>query len=431
MAISHTLETVQLANGARGLLVDTPGAPVAAYSIQFRSGSDELTRAYPFQVAHTLEHMVEAGPNDPKYPKKSDFVQEIQKNGAWRNAFTGEFGVSHVGDCTSDELLRILKLRLSAAENPKLNEKILKSESGNVLEEMRQRVSDYTRLANALSRKTLSDGAWQTSKEAMAEAASVTLEQVEAYYKNAYTINNLSFIVVADMKDVKDSVLELFGSSSLPAGQRLSGPATVPITNDMYCYEQRPALENLFTSFAMAIPRQLTAKEVAAMQIINNIFCNTWDSRILGKARDAGLCYSMRGYTEALKTQTIWAFDTPISYPNATEFFTLMSEALKDVSTNGANDLEIQKAKALLVGQSKKNGQTTQDLLYMYADDYFGLDILTTAQEKIDLLNSITSEDVSALVREFASTESRVFSGVGSVEEEEFSELYGSLVSNL
>jgi len=430
MAIPHTLEIIELPNGARGLLVNAPGADVISYSIHFRSGSDKATRAYPFQVAHTLEHIVEAGPNTSSYPKKSDYIQDLQKNGAWRNAFTSEFGITYIGDCISDELLRILTLRLSAIEDPKLSDDILSSESGNVMEEMRQRVADYARLAIALSRKTLSNGAWQTSKEAMADAQSVTLDDVSDYYKATHTADNMRFMVVGDIENLKDSIIKIFGASGLPNGQRLSGPAVPSAATDTYNYDERPSLENVFTNFAMAIPRQLKAKEIAAMRIINNLLCNSWDSRILGKAREAGLCYSMRGYVESLKTQTIWAFDTPIGPKNASRFFVLMSDAFNDITASGVTDLELRKAKSFLIGQSKKNGQTTQELLNMYSEEYFGLDTITTPQEKIDLIDSISNNDISVLVGEFILSKSRVFSGVGSIDEAEFKKQHDSLINN-
>jgi predicted Zn-dependent peptidase len=431
MAIPHTLEIVKLKNGSEGVFVNAPGAPVSAYSIQFRAGSDNTSRAYPFQIAHILEHIIEAGPDSPTFPRKSDYLHEVQKNGAWRNAYTGEFGINYIGDCTPDELMRILKLRLSATENPKLNENILKSESGNVQEEMRQRVADYTRLSNALSRKVLSNGAWQTSIEALTEAKNVTIESVKEYYRKTHTAGNLRFIIVGDIDNIKGPIVELFDQNSLADGPRLEGPVTIPARVETYSYEHRSGLENLFTNFALAIPRQLNPRQVAAMQLINNLLCNSWDSRILGKAREAGLCYSMRGYIEQLKTQTIWMFDTPIGPNNAREFFLLMSSALTDLSTKGPTNIELQKAKAFIVGQSKKNGQTTQELLNMYSEEYFGLDSLSSAKERIDCLESVSTEDVSILIKEFILSESKVFSGVGAIDEVEFEEQFNLLIKNL
>jgi len=428
MAIPHTVEQIELPNGIRGLLIDTPNTPVVSYSLKFRSGPDKATRAYPFQVGHTLEHIVEAGPDDPKYPHKAEYLQEIMKNGAWRNAFTGEFGICYMAECVSEEALRILKLRLQGIENPKLKKTILKSESGNVLEEMRQRVSDYGRLVTALSRKTLSDGNWQTSKEAMAEAESVTLEQVKDYYTATHTAENLQFVVSGDMTHLRDGIIETFSASRIQKGKRLTGPVTRPSAIVDYRYEKRESLENIFTNYALAIPRELTAKEVATMAIVNNILCNTWNSRILGKARAKGLCYSMSGYMDALaKTQSIWMLSTPIGQPNAKAFFTLMKDALKDVSENGVTDEELQAAKAILTGQLKKNGQTTFALLEMYADSYFSLDKIVSTDDQIEGLENVSSHDIAALVHEFTTSESRVFSGVGSVEEEEFKAIYDVL----
>jgi predicted Zn-dependent peptidase len=430
MAMHHTLETVRLSNGSEGLIINTPGATVAAYAIQFRAGSDKKTRAFPFQVAHTLEHVVEAGPDEPQFSKKSEYLQEIRKNGAWRNAYTGQFGISYVGDCTPDELLRILKLRISSIVKPKFNESILKSESGNVLEELRQRVTDYTRLSNALSRKVLTNGAWQTSKEAMDEVESVSLDDVVNYYEKTHTTNNLRFIIACDVGNLKDSILDLFGSISLPAGDRMTGPTHRSNEAVGYYYEKRLSLENLFTNFSISIPRQLDPKEVMTMQIIINLLCNSWDSRILGKARDAGLCYSMSGYIEESKTQTVLSFDTPIGPMNARKFFKLLSAGLKDLSEGNITTIELKNAKTFLNGQSKKKGQTTQELLDMYSEEYFSLDRVTNAKDRTDFIDSVSSEDISVLMNEFVVSDSKVFSGVGCIDENEFKQVYEDFTSD-
>jgi predicted Zn-dependent peptidase len=431
MAISHSIEKVTLSNGAKGLLVHVPAATVTAYALHFKSGPDKATRAYPFQIAHTLEHITEAGPDDPRFPKKAEYLQELQKNGAWRNAYTGEYGISYVGDCVPDELLRILSLRLRAAEKPKLTAGNLKSESGNVMEEMRQRVADYIRLATALSRKEISSGAWQTSKEAMADAASVTLEQVQKYHEATHTIDNFRFIVVGEVSASKEAIISLFENSALPSGNDLTGPAPTPADTKTYRYEHRASLENIFTNFAMAIPRKLSAQEEAAMEITINILCNTWDSRILGKARDAGLCYSMRGSIDMVSTQTIFAFDTPIGPDNAPEFFKLMSSALTDLAAKGPSADEVEKARTLLVGQQKKNGQTTLELLNMYSEDYFGLDQVVDSQERVQALESVTGKEITSLVKEFLHSSSQVFSGVGSIEESDFAAMYEKFSKDL
>lgn len=423
MPVPHILETVRLQNGARGLLINVPGSPVAAYSINFRSGANKETRAYPFQTAHILEHVVEAGPDTAKYPKKSNFLHEISMNGAWRNAHTGEFGIRYVGDCTPDELIRILRLRLRAIENPKFREDIVNSEIGNVLEENRQNVADHKRMLHTMSRNALSGGDWQTSKEAMSEALTVTLEDIRRYHEATHTTDNLTFTVAGDLPQIQDSIIALFSACQLPRGENLSGPMPIPIVVDTWNYEERSSLENLFTSLVTAIPRAITAREKAVMQIINHLLCNPWDSAILGRARENGLCYGMSGHIELTKTQSIWYLDTPISPNNAGPFFELMNASLHELATSTPATSDIEKAKNLLIGQLRKRGQTSQDLISIYAADFFGRDVVISTEERISLLESVVPEDITALVEEFLSSKSRAFSGVGSITEADFKAL--------
>ena len=431
MPIPHATKVVELPNGVKCLFINVPGSPVVCYSINFTSGPDESTRAFPFQVAHTLEHIVEAGPDDPVFPEKSVYLQEIQKNGAGRNALTGEYGISYLGDCTPDEIVRILKLRLSAIQNPKLHQSILTSESGNVLEEMKQRVADYPRLASALARKVLSDNQWQTSREAMDEASRVTLDNVKAYYANTHTTQNMNVAISGDIADSEDSIIALLETTLLQDGTRLYGPAIIPEQTDTHSFEHRPSLENLFTSLVMALPRKLSTAESAAMDLANNLLCNSWNSLILGKARDRGLCYSMGGHVDVSRTQSMWMLNTPVSPKNATAFFELMSEGLRHISKEGVEQQVLQQAKDLLIGRWRKHGQTSQELLSSYWGDFIAFDEVSSLDEYIDALQNTSNEDIIKLTNEFLSSGSRVFSGVGSISDSEFKLHYEVITERL
>jgi len=430
MTLLKTVEEIKLSNNAKCLFLNAPNTPVIAYAIQFRSGLDSKLAAYPYQTAHTLEHMVEAGPDNSEFKHKATYLQEIQKNGAWRNAFTGQFGISYVGDCIPEELIRILKLRISAIENPKLTEDNLKSEKGNVLEELKQRTADYSRLATALSRKELSNNNWLTSKEAIDEAATVDLNSVIDYYQKTHTTNNLRLVIAGDVSKYKELILNIVSKVKLPAGERLNGPALLPANGIGYKYEQNTSLEILYTNYSMAIVRQLGFKDIAVMKVVNYLLCNSWDSKILGKARQAGICYGMQGYTECLKNQTIWSFDTPVSPKNAAEFFSLMRQGLEELALGKVLAEELENAKNYLIGKSRKNGQTSLELLNIYADNFFGLDTISETMEEAKLLSEINIEDICKLVNEFLSSKSKIFSGVGSIGEESFKNIYQTKLQN-
>ena len=55
--MNHTVEEVRLKNGARGLLIDVPGATVMSMQFHFRAGNRYAKSKEIEQVAHIMEHM--------------------------------------------------------------------------------------------------------------------------------------------------------------------------------------------------------------------------------------------------------------------------------------------------------------------------------------------------------------------------------------
>ena len=55
--MKHTVEEVRLKNGARGLLIDVPGATVMSFQFQFRAGSRYVANKDIYETAHIMEHM--------------------------------------------------------------------------------------------------------------------------------------------------------------------------------------------------------------------------------------------------------------------------------------------------------------------------------------------------------------------------------------
>jgi predicted Zn-dependent peptidase len=83
--MKHTVEEIRLKNGARGLLIDVPGATVMTMQFQFRAGNRYAKSKDIEQVAHIMEHMA-FGAN-AKFKSEHEFESEFTKNGALRNAY--------------------------------------------------------------------------------------------------------------------------------------------------------------------------------------------------------------------------------------------------------------------------------------------------------------------------------------------------------
>ena len=55
--MKHSIEEVNLKNGARGLLIDAPGSSVMNIRVIFRAGNKFVKKPEIYEVAHLMEHM--------------------------------------------------------------------------------------------------------------------------------------------------------------------------------------------------------------------------------------------------------------------------------------------------------------------------------------------------------------------------------------
>jgi predicted Zn-dependent peptidase len=55
--VKHTVQEIELKNGARGLLIDVPGATVMSFQFHFRAGNRFARDKSVEQTAHIMEHM--------------------------------------------------------------------------------------------------------------------------------------------------------------------------------------------------------------------------------------------------------------------------------------------------------------------------------------------------------------------------------------
>ena len=55
--MKHSVEEITLKNGAKGLLIDIPGASVMSTRIQFRAGMMYAKNHYVYEIPHVVEHL--------------------------------------------------------------------------------------------------------------------------------------------------------------------------------------------------------------------------------------------------------------------------------------------------------------------------------------------------------------------------------------
>lgn len=124
--MKHTVEEVRLKNGARGLMIDIPGATVMSFQFQFRAGNRYVKSKDIYETAHIMEHMA-FGAN-ARFKDEHQFEAEFTKNGAYHNAYTSDLSMVYVADCADFEWERILDLQRVSICQPRFNAEELDAE---------------------------------------------------------------------------------------------------------------------------------------------------------------------------------------------------------------------------------------------------------------------------------------------------------------
>jgi predicted Zn-dependent peptidase len=132
--MKHSIEEVKLKSGARGILIDAPGAGVMNIRIIFRAGNKFVKKPEIYEVAHLMEHM--AFGRNAEYKDEQAYESEFTKNGAYHNAWTSDAFIVYEAECADFEWDRILSLQELAVAKPRFNEEELSSEKGNVRSEL-------------------------------------------------------------------------------------------------------------------------------------------------------------------------------------------------------------------------------------------------------------------------------------------------------
>ncbi len=106
MSLAHTVHEIALNSGARGLLIDVPGAGEMYMLFSFTLDGTNATNLDKLQAPHILEHLV---CNEPEpYATLEQFNQEFTKLGAYNNASTSDERIEYVYDSADMEWERIL-----------------------------------------------------------------------------------------------------------------------------------------------------------------------------------------------------------------------------------------------------------------------------------------------------------------------------------
>ncbi|MBR0488183.1 insulinase family protein [Candidatus Saccharibacteria bacterium] len=410
--MKHSVEEVQLKNGARGLLIDIPGATVMATRIEFRAGMLYAKNRDVYELPHLVEHLA-FGAN-AKYRNEQEFEAEFTKNGAYHNAWTSDVSVCYETECADFEWDRIMELQRVSICEPKFNEEELKSEKANVKSELTGYMNDYYRLLWPRVQQAVGEDVLDLSAR-RETIANIELKDIREHYRRTHTAKNMLFIIAGRVKGRKHKIIRELEAWPLKEGEKFEIPRPELHSSEAVSIRRKDA-SNITFGFSLVTPRHLEPGEAYALGCLNHILNGTMNSKIFGSARKRGLVYGMGSSLAVNAHNTYWDFDGEVNVENADELFGLIQEEMMRTLNGEVSEEDFEAARTYALGRFQMGAQTVGQIADYYAENYFVNESVVKYDSMPSIIKGIDRAKMIELAREFAGSGIRGFATVSSVE---------------
>jgi predicted Zn-dependent peptidase len=417
--MNHDVEEIKLKNGARGLLINVPGATTMSMLFHFRAGNRYAKSKDIEQVAHIMEHMA-FGANS-RFKSEQEFEFEFTKNGAYRNAYTSDLSMVYEADCADFEWDRILDLQRVAICHPKFNEAELEAEKGNVRSELTGYLNDHLRLLLPRVQQLLGEDIL-TYRQSLSTISNITLSDVRDHHRRTHTTQNMRFVIAGKLDGRRAEIRRQIEDFDLPEGERFEVP------HDELCKAnpsivRRKDATNLTFGLFMAVTRELSEEELDAMRYLNHILTGTMHSRIFGAARQKGLAYDVSSFTDIGYYNSGWDITGQVNHESADELFNIITRELKNVLDGKISDHEMEAAKSFALGRYQMGAQTVSQISSFYTGRYFADGFIKDYYKVPDMIKKVTKERMVKTAQSFFEEDKWVLAAVSSGDRTEIVDL--------
>lgn len=408
--MKHTVNELILKNGARGLVIDVPGAQVMSTQFHFRAGNRFVRDKAIHETAHIMEHMA-FGANK-RCKDAQDYEAEFTKNGAYHNAFTSDTSMVYEAECAKFEWDRVLDLQRTAITEPLFLEDEFVSERGNVKSELTGYLNSpdrllWPRMAQELGEDSL------TFPERLAVLNDIKLADIKEHYKRTHTAGNMRFVVAGDFSREQGKLYDLLNAWELPEGERLPIPVDELHSAGAFLIRRKDA-PNLTFGFSVNVSRRLSDEEDNAMDFLNHILTGTLRSRILGRARKKGVVYSMFSDTSTFEHNSSWDFGAQANIDTVDQLIDIMVEEVAAVLAGKLDDSEVEAAKSYALGRHQMGAQTVGRINNWYAGRYFFDGKIEDFMKQPETINAVTKEQIIDIARQFFEANCWTFGAYGN-----------------
>ncbi len=404
---NHAVHEFTLANGMKLIVKEDHRAPVVVSQIWYKVGAS-YEHIGITGVSHVLEHMMFKGTD--KYPP-GEFSRIIAENGGRENAFTGRDYTSYFQQLEVSRLPIAFELEADSMRNLHLQQAEFQKERAVVIEERRMRTEDNP---TSLTYEKFMATAFQVNPYHnpvigwMDDLNSLTLDDLNNWYRTWYSPNNATLVVVGDVEPeaVHQLARKYFGPippSSLPQhkprkeppqqGERritVRAPAEVPVVIMGY---KTPVLHTA------AEPWKAYALEVLANVLDGGDSARISRELVRGKAiaASAGASYDLSARHDSLLTLE----GTPAQGQDVAAIEKALRQQVARLHNEPVSAEELERIKAqVTAAKVYELDSVFYQAMHIGMLETVGLE-WQEAERYAERINAVTAKQVQQVAREF------------------------------
>lgn len=409
----------KLDSGLRVITVPKENTQAVSVLVLVKTGSKYETKEIN-GVSHFLEHMFFKGTD--KRPTKRDISEELDKIGGIYNAFTSREYTGYWAKVSTEHSGLALDWVSDIFLNSKLEKEEMEKEKGVIIEEINMYLDSPRRYVSDLWEKLLYDdqpAGWLTigSKE---NVKNMKREELVNYFEDHYSASNTVVCVAGNFEENEmiRKVKKAFKgvNKEEPEGRRQveekqENPEVLNYFKDTDQTHLRLGTRGFSLENSKKYPQGLLAA-VLGKGMSSRLFMNIRE--------DKGLAYYVGASPKTYMDTGYLVSSCGIPHDNVEEVISLILEEFQDIKENKVSKEELKKAKNFLKGRLALRLESSDSLATYYGMQELLKDEILTPEEKFEILDEVTSEQVKKVAEEMFKPENLNLALIGPHKDKNF-----------
>lgn len=404
-------EEYDLANGMHVILHQDNSAPVVTVAVMYHVGSkDELDGKTG--MAHFYEHLLFTG---TKNIERGKWDEILSSRGGTGNANTNWDRTYYYETIPSNELELGLWMESERLLHPIIDEKAVETQNEVVKEEKRQRMDNapYGKVIYGDVYKHIFDkhNYGRPMIGYIEDLDNAKLEEFKAFYNKWYMPNNAVLVVAGDFENSNAKALiknyfEPIPARTKPERAKIVEPER---TAEKKIQEFDANIQLPLIGLAYKTP-SMAERDAIVLDVISTILSDGKSSRLYKKLVDTKkMALQAFSFSRPLEDYSVYMMAAlPLGQTSLNDLVKEMDEEITKLQTELVSDDDLQKVRNKFENQFVASNSSVQGIASSLATNYMLAGDTNRINKELEIINSITKEDIQRVAKKYLATERRV-----------------------